>query len=95
MKVDLSTILLQIAKRRRELGMTQAEAARLAGVRQSYLSSIETGKIEPRLGTLQEIARSLRAELVLVPLEALPAISALVGTSAAPEVRRLFEAEPD
>jgi predicted transcriptional regulator len=80
MEVDFTTILIrQVAQRRRKLGLTQAAVARLAGIRQSYLSAIETGKIEPRIETLQEIVRSLRAELVLVPLEVLPDVEFLAG----------------
>lgn len=39
--------LEEIAKRRKSLGLNQRELARLAGVSQSFIAKIETGKINP------------------------------------------------
>ncbi len=37
--------------------------ARLVGIAPSYLSRIETGKVEPTFRTVQRVARSLQADL--------------------------------
>lgn len=95
MVVAISPILKHLARRRADLGMTQRSVASLAGITQSYLSAIEKGKVDARLGTLQDIARALRTELVLVPAEALAPVQSIIGQRRPPNERRLFSVEPD
>lgn len=45
-----------VASIRRELGHAQAPAARLAGISQSYLSSLEAGERKPTVDSLRKIA---------------------------------------
>ena len=47
--------LEEIAKRRRSLGINQRELAKLAGVSQSFIAKIETGKINPSYGLAKAI----------------------------------------
>ncbi len=52
-----------IAKRRKELGITQVELALQAGTSQGYISDLENGKIlNPTIGTLLKIATILNLE---------------------------------
>lgn len=48
---------------RRKAGLTQAEVARRAGVSQSLIARIESGKVNPRVSTLMKIYQAL-SELV-------------------------------
>jgi predicted transcriptional regulator len=84
----------QIADRRAKLHLPQSEVAKLAGIRQSHLSAIETRKLDARGSTLTDVARALRSELVLVPIEILPAVRSLLSGDPMGE-RRLFTADPD
>jgi DNA-binding XRE family transcriptional regulator len=45
---------------RKKRGLTQAALAAEAGVTQAYLSEIESGKKEARVGVLKEVARALK-----------------------------------
>ena len=52
-----------IAKRRKELGITQVELATQASTSQGYISDLENGKIlNPTIGTLLRIATILNLE---------------------------------
>ncbi|AEH23877.1 CBS domain-containing protein [Pyrococcus yayanosii] len=48
-----------IKRIRKELGITQEELARKAGVTQAYIAKLEAGKVDPRLSTLNRILRAL------------------------------------
>ena len=53
--------MLKLSKRLVELrgGLSQAELAKRAGVPQSAISEIETGKRKPRIDTIQKLAMAL------------------------------------
>jgi DNA-binding XRE family transcriptional regulator len=57
---------------REGLGLSQLELSRRSGIAQESLSRIETGRRDPRLGTLQKLARGmgLSLEQLLVRLSA-------------------------
>jgi len=93
MIVSISSIPERLAKRRSELKMTQTAIASLAGITQSYLSAVERGKIDARLSTLQDIARALKSEFVLIPNEALPTVKSIIGNQTLSEKQRLFSTE--
>lgn len=95
MKDVITTISGQLSNRRAELGLTQGGVSSRAGVTQSYLSAIERGKIDVRLSTLQDVARALQLELVLVPTEELASVQAILGLAPPPQNKRLFSVEPD
>lgn len=63
---------------RHELGWSQAELGRRAGLPQMHISSIETGRVVPRYDTLLELVRVLGFELLLVPRELVPVVQSLV-----------------
>ena len=48
-----------IRRIRRELGITQEELARKAGVTQAYIAKLEAGKVDPRLSTFNRILQAL------------------------------------
>ncbi len=53
----------RMAARRRDAGYSQRTVARRVGLDPSYLSRIETGKVQPTLGTVMRIAAALRLSL--------------------------------
>ena len=48
-----------IKKKRKELNLTQAELAKLAGVSQPLVARIEAGNVDPRRSTLEKVVRAL------------------------------------
>lgn len=48
---------------REDLGLSQLELSRRTGIAQESLSRIETGRRDPRLGTLQRLARGMGLSL--------------------------------
>ncbi len=67
--------ILQAARERK--GLSQRALAARLGVRQSYISRIETAAVDPKATSLTEIARALDLELVLIPRQLVPAVQAL------------------
>ncbi|HEY7003025.1 MAG TPA: helix-turn-helix transcriptional regulator [Gaiellaceae bacterium] len=53
----------QVADRRRERGLSQAELAKLVGTTQSAIARLESGGRPPRIDTLLRIANALEADL--------------------------------
>jgi transcriptional regulator with XRE-family HTH domain len=90
---NYSPIFGSLRARRTDLKLSQSEVASRAGITQAYLSKIEQGKIEPRLHTLEDLARALSLELMLVPLELSPTVQSLLQSGNAPQA--LFAAEPE
>jgi DNA-binding XRE family transcriptional regulator len=60
LRIDLA---IRIIRHRRKAGLTQAELARLAGIRSESLNRIEQGNVAPSIRTLEKIDRVLN-ELV-------------------------------
>lgn len=60
----LVTALTVIRKSRQ---MTQAELAQQAGLSRMTVQRLESNGLDPRLSTLQEMARVLEQELVVIP----------------------------
>jgi transcriptional regulator with XRE-family HTH domain len=59
------TTLTTIRKSRH---MTQAELAQEAGLSRMTVQRLESNGLDPRLSTLQEMARVLEHELVIIPI---------------------------
>lgn len=82
---------------------SQRELASRVGLPQVHISSIETGKVEPRINTLLDLVRVLDFDLLLVPRSLVPAVQSLIrdqrhpGRSVADEGERPLYAthEPD
>ncbi len=60
-----ASIADQVGARRRELGLSQLELARMTGTTQSAIARLESGQRPPRIDTLLRIADALDAELVV------------------------------
>lgn len=56
-----------LAQVRRAQGLTQAELADKAGLSRMAVQKAESGTTDPRLSTLEVMARALGMELMLVP----------------------------
>jgi transcriptional regulator with XRE-family HTH domain len=57
----------ELIKLRTELGLTQREMARLAGVTQPEIARIESGKIAPRWDKVVKLVKSVGASVEIVP----------------------------
>ena len=69
--------------------MTQAELAQRSHIPQSHLAQIESGKIDPQLGTLKRIFEGLSCDLVTQPLPRKPLSEVLRGRARAVALKRL------
>lgn len=58
-----ASIAAQVADRRRELDLSQAQLAALCGTTQSAIARLEAGGRPPRIDTLLKIASALDCEL--------------------------------
>lgn len=56
-------IAASIVAARKEQGLSQLELARRCGLRQSAISRLESGKSNPTLGTLEDVAKALGKSL--------------------------------
>lgn len=63
-----------LALRRREVGITQADIARLIGTSQSAISRYESGISDPPLSMLAQYARQVGARLVVTVEHDEPAV---------------------
>ena len=75
-----------LARRRESLGLTQAELGKRMGKSQSYITSVEGGKRDPRWETILEFARALELEPLLIPRDRLAAVDAAMNLSASDDV---------
>lgn len=55
-----ASIAREIIRDRRALGLTQAQLAKLAGIRQETLSRLESGKHKPNVRTVERIEAVLK-----------------------------------
>lgn len=67
MNFTLDNLSQLLRRRRRELGVTQADLARLAGLSLHGVSDIETGRGNPTLETLLKILDALGLRIVIQP----------------------------
>ncbi|MEX8193727.1 helix-turn-helix domain-containing protein [Comamonas guangdongensis] len=63
----ISDLILTLAQARKTARITQAELAERAGLSRMAVQRTETGDVDPRFSTLQEMARVLDMDLVAVP----------------------------
>lgn len=82
----MSTALLnQLRDARRAKLWSQRDLSERAGIPQAHISRIESGVIDPKVSTLQDLARVLDLDLVLLPRTTLTAVDALVRENAGQE----------
>lgn len=75
----MNTLLKQLKKRRKDLGLKQKDMMLRVGVsRQQYQRLESMGN--PRLDTLELIAKGLKSELMLIPQEKLAAVKAVMSS---------------
>jgi transcriptional regulator with XRE-family HTH domain len=90
------TILERLREERLAKRLNQTELAKKLGIRQSQISDLERGTVDPRLSTVQDVARVLDLELMLIPRQLLPVVRGLIrakDTSA--ESRPLYALDSD
>lgn len=63
----MSNLLDELQHARKAAGLTHEAQAQRAGLSRMTVQRTEAGKIDPRLSTLQVLARSLGMDLMLVP----------------------------
>lgn len=78
-----SSIIESLISARKSKSLSQSEVARRLDVPQSYISRIESAKLDMRLSSLIDIARYLNLEVVLVPDMMVPTVQALIGQQSA------------
>jgi transcriptional regulator with XRE-family HTH domain len=76
------TILAQLLQARKSREMTQEELANKSGLGQSQISQIEHQAINPQLSTIQDLARVLDLELMLIPRHLLSAVEGVLRGTA-------------
>lgn len=64
---QLYPLVQELAAVRKTKGMTQADLAHQAGLSRMTVQRLESNGLDPRLSTLQEMAKVLNQDLVLIP----------------------------
>ena len=83
-KGDMHQPLLEVLRESRlNRHLTQEALARKLGVRQRQISDLERSTIDPRLSTIQNVARALDLELMLIPRQLISAVDSLHHARAA------------
>ena len=80
----MNTLLQQLKKRRLDLGLKQNDMMLRVGVSRQQYQRLES-KGNPRLDTLELIAKGLNSELMLIPKEKLGAVLAVLEGKSADE----------
>jgi transcriptional regulator with XRE-family HTH domain len=74
---NVLSILNELASTRKASHLTQAELAQRSGVNRMTVGRIESG-LDPRLSTVQELARAMGMDIMLVPKGLRPEIEGFV-----------------
>ncbi len=75
----MSPITEQLHEARKAQKLTQAQLGKRLGWAQTRVSTIEKGRVDPRLSSVVQMARLVDHELMLVPKSMLPAIQAMLS----------------
>lgn len=78
--LEASSIGARIAERRRGLGLSQRELAKLAGMSRTQLNRVETGESIPQVDTYITLCKQLRSDLILVPDESTKLLEEFIPT---------------
>jgi transcriptional regulator with XRE-family HTH domain len=90
----MNTLLQQLKKRRLDLGLKQNDMMLRVGVSRQQYQRLES-KGNPRLDTLELIAKGLNSEIMLIPKDKLGAVLAVLDGSAVLEGRAVEKWEAD
>jgi transcriptional regulator with XRE-family HTH domain len=83
-------VIASIIHARKEKNLTQTELGKRLGLPQSYISKLESGRLDIRLSNIIEIARFLNLELILVPSSLAPTVQSLTNTEQANRDEKQF-----
>jgi transcriptional regulator with XRE-family HTH domain len=86
----MSAITHRLREARVAKSWSQRDLSEHAGIPQAHISRIESGAVDPKVSTLQDLARALDLELMLAPRAALNAVDALVRETTREDDRRLL-----
>ena len=78
LRIPMNSFLEQLKQRRKALGLKQHDMMLRVGMSRQQYQQLES-RGNPRLNTLELIAKGLNSELMLIPNEKLPAVRALLG----------------
>lgn len=70
--------------------LTQQQLAERLGFRQRQISDLERATIDPRLSTIQNVARALDLELVLIPRHLITAVQGLLRAGSGSAKRPMY-----
>lgn len=71
---DEISLVITLVSRRKQLGMSQEELAKITGLHQSAISRMEKEGVVPKVDTLDRVARALGLKLTLVKEEDLAGV---------------------
>jgi transcriptional regulator with XRE-family HTH domain len=83
----MNEIIKALRTARTAKGLKQKELGEKLGLPQSHISKIEKGETDPRLSTIEDMARLTGMELMLVPGHLVSAVRAVVSGEGADERR--------
>ena len=86
MAYQSESLIAQTREVREASGLSQRALSKRAGLTQSHISQIESGKMEPGLSSFIDINRALDLELMLVPKKLVPAVLGLIKAQATPDM---------
>lgn len=88
MKRDAFSTLGRLLRATREQkGLTQNDLAEKLGVRQRQISDLERAAMDPRFSTVQDVARALEMEIVLIPRHLVTTVEGLTSQRGDREAR--------
>jgi len=77
MNYAITDITDKLKATREAKGLSQRKLSQLAGVPQAHISKIESGNVDLRISSLNQLSRALGLELILVPRKSLPAVNTI------------------
>lgn len=86
MTYQSESLIAQVREVREASGVSQRALSERAGLTQSHISQIESGKMEPGLASFIDLTRALDLEVMLVPKKVVPAVLGLVKAQATPDM---------
>ncbi|MET3524617.1 helix-turn-helix domain-containing protein [Mesorhizobium abyssinicae] len=86
MSYQSESLIRQTREVREASGVSQRALSERAGLTQSHISQIESGKMEPGLSSFIDLTRALDLEVMLVPKKLVSAVLGLVKAQATPDM---------
>ena len=80
MDVHTQHLYKQLVELRHAKKLSQRELAGKLNLPQSYVSKIESGKLNIQLANYLDLVRYLGAEVMVVPLPLVPIVTAMIGS---------------